>query len=65
MNDYVGKLLVDAKMGDLAREARGGQMMRAGRSGADRRGAGKAARLVSGLWGMVAALLVALHISPR
>lgn len=65
MNDYVGKLLVDAKMGDLAREARGGQMMRAGRSAADRPGREKRPRLVSGLWGTVAALLVALRILPR
>jgi hypothetical protein len=62
MNDYVGKLLVEAKLGDLTREARGGQRMRAARStGIDRRRGPTGRKIASGLWAIVVALLAALR----
>lgn len=65
MNDYMGTLLHQARLKDLTREARGGQMIRAARSAPEDRHAGSTQRRISArlLWAIVLATVAALRVT--
>jgi len=65
MNDYMGTLLHQARIKDLTREARGGQMIRATQSAPNDRPAGSTELRIAGrlLWATLLATIAALRIT--
>ena len=65
MNDYTGKLLHEARMQDLAREAKGGWRMRAADPGRKAREAGVTSLTIKVVGAAIAAVLVSLKLIGR